>query len=198
MAPIRGMDLGSALQAHRSRDQAVVRFGDSARRALGATDEGMAGRSSVRTFVDTTRSRRVDCPPGPIQRVISVVASASAACSVEAIEAGGAPIGSVCASAPREVPLQLAVPSEPLSETLPTSGPTGYEERPDPDLHSHGLHQKPGLSGRQRPRVPRRKFRSQVVVGYGDRELAFRYDRKAVVPEHCREGSDLDVAECRG
>ena len=87
------------------------------------------------------------------------------------------------------------MPTEPLSETLPAAGPAGHEERPDPGLHSHRLHQKPGLPRRQRSRVPRRKCRAEVIVRHRDSNITVEPHRNPVLAEHRRERFDLDVAE---
>ena len=58
-------------------------------------------RSRVRTLVDTTRSRRADCPPRSDPARISVAASASAACRIEAMHAGTAAAGRRCRCAAR-------------------------------------------------------------------------------------------------
>src|SRR5262249_5262314 len=147
MTPVRRTGLWASTQVHPRREDAVAGLRRAARGALGT-----AGEVVVRSFkcesacrdyaVYEIRSSSGSDPTGNLGCCFceSCVLRRSNACRDPTHR-------NVRAVAPCDILLELAVSPKSLSETLPTRTLLRYEQWPNPDLHPHGLHQKPSFSG---------------------------------------------------
>jgi hypothetical protein len=94
-----------------------------------------------------------------------------------------------------QVRRHLAIAPKPLRQALPAARRARPEERSQPELGPHGLHQQPGPARRERRRVERAQPLAQVVVGQHHRERVALADAQVESCQHGHERLDRHPAK---